>query len=38
MEAIGWEITTTGWILLFFLLTFAAYHIIIWLQQRSDPN
>ena len=38
MEAIGWEIRPTGWILLLFLVTLAAYHIITWLQRRSDQN
>jgi hypothetical protein len=38
MEPMGWEIKPMGWILFFFLLTFAAYHIINWLQQRSDQN
>jgi hypothetical protein len=28
MEPMGWEIKPMGWILFFFLLTFAAYHII----------
>lgn len=38
MEAIGWEIRPSGWILLFFLVTLAAYYMIIWLQRLSDQK
>jgi hypothetical protein len=38
MEAIGWEITPAGWILLLILSVLVAGYIIQWLQHRSDEN
>jgi hypothetical protein len=38
MEAIGWEITSAGWIVIVILIALIAHHIIIWLRNPSDQN
>jgi hypothetical protein len=38
MEAIGWEITPAGWIVIVILIALLAHYIITGLRNPSDQN